>query len=88
MALTKADIKPNLSPCLYVKSLYISRAISHFYRTEFDIWACFGPVGNTETARPNLLLAIFEDILFYVFTVKQSFVFLNIVASALKIFIV
>ena len=30
------------------KSLYRSRAGSHFYGTEYEIWADFGPVGNTE----------------------------------------
>ena len=26
---------------LWSKSLYISRAVSHFYETEFEIWACW-----------------------------------------------
>ena len=30
------------------KSLYRSRAGRHFYGTEYEIWADFGPVGNTE----------------------------------------
>ena len=30
------------------KSLYRSRAGRHFYETEYEIWADFGPVGNTE----------------------------------------
>ena len=30
------------------KSLYRSRARRHFYGTENEIWASFGPVGNTE----------------------------------------
>ena len=30
------------------QSLYRSRAGSHFYGTEYEIWADFGPVGNTE----------------------------------------
>ena len=29
------------------KSVYISRAMSHFYGTYFEIWAGFGPVGST-----------------------------------------
>ena len=33
---------------LFAKSLYRSRAGNHFYGTEYDIWADFGPVGNTE----------------------------------------
>ena len=35
----------NLLPA---KSLYRSRAGSHFDGTEYEIWADFGPVGNTE----------------------------------------
>ena len=30
------------------KSLYRSRGGRHFYGTENEIWASFGPVGNTE----------------------------------------
>ena len=30
------------------KSLYRSRAGSHFYGTEYDIWAVLGPVCNAE----------------------------------------
>ena len=30
------------------KSLYISHAVSNFYGTGIEIWAGFGPVGNTE----------------------------------------
>ena len=30
------------------KSLYRSCAGRHFYETENEIWAAFGPVGNTE----------------------------------------
>ena len=33
---------------LQKKSLYISPAVSHFYGTEYEIWAGFGPVGSTE----------------------------------------
>ena len=32
----------------YPKWLYRSRAGNHFYRTEYEIWADFGPVGNIE----------------------------------------
>jgi len=32
----------------YTKSLYRSRARRHFYGTENEIWAGFGPVGSTE----------------------------------------
>jgi hypothetical protein len=37
------------------KSLYISRAVSHFYGTELGIWACFGLVGSIENCQSNLL---------------------------------
>ena len=30
------------------KSLNRSRAGRHFFKTEYEIWADFGPVGNTE----------------------------------------
>jgi hypothetical protein len=33
---------------LGTKSLQISRLVSHFYGTEYEIWAGFGPVGSTE----------------------------------------
>jgi hypothetical protein len=34
---------------LQAKSLYRSRAGSHFYGTENEIWADFGPVGKTKS---------------------------------------
>ena len=34
--------------CIHAKSLYRSRAGSHFYGTEYEIWVDFWPVGNTE----------------------------------------
>ena len=46
--LSKKDVhicRINLS---WTKSLYRSRTGSHFYGTEYEIWADFGPVGNTE----------------------------------------
>ena len=46
--------RPDSNPCslfaCYVvqpKSLYISPELSHFYGTEYEIWAGFGPVGST-----------------------------------------
>ena len=36
------------SKVLSAISLYISCAVSHFYGTEYEIWADFGPVGCTE----------------------------------------
>ena len=50
------------------KSLYISRAVRHFFGTEFEIWAGFEP-------EPNLLIAIKN------FFLKS---FLNFASSALK----
>ena len=32
----------------FSKSLYTSYRVSNFYTTEIQIWAGFGPVGNTE----------------------------------------
>ena len=45
--------------CLVPKSLYRSRAESHFYGTEYEIWADFGPVGNTEK-QPGPIMSNFE----------------------------
>jgi hypothetical protein len=41
------------------KSLYISRAVSHFYGTEIEIWDGFGPVGNTEKNIWELIMSNF-----------------------------
>ena len=52
------------------KSLYRSRAGRHFYGTENEIWAGFGPVGNTEKnggAYYEQLLRVF----FHVFRGKK-----------------
>ena len=38
--------------------MYISRVASPFYKTEFEIWADFGPVGSTAI---KLKYANFED---------------------------
>ena len=40
------------------KSLYRSRAGSHFNGTEYEIWADFGPVGKTEKIGRYMLLLI------------------------------
>ena len=37
---------------LTAKSLYGSRAGRHFYGTENEIWAGFGPVGNNKNMGP------------------------------------
>ena len=42
------------------KSLFRSRAGSHFYGTEYEIWADFGPVGNTEKKNWAVKYATFE----------------------------
>ena len=43
----KRDINGN-EPYHFLQSHYISRAVSHSYGTEYEIWAGFGPVGSTE----------------------------------------
>ena len=47
------------SVVMQAKSLYISRAVSNFYGTEIEIWAGFGPVGNTE----KKIVADYEQLL-------------------------
>ena len=42
------------------KSLYRSHAGRHFYGTENEIWAGFGPVGNTEKKIGGQLWVTFE----------------------------
>ena len=69
---------------MYTKSLYRSRAGSHFCGTEYEIWADFGPVGNTE----KKIWADYEQLLRPFFSCfrgqKKMLKFLkNIVASAL-----
>jgi hypothetical protein len=68
------------------KSLYRSCAGSHFYGTEYEIWADFGPVVNTEKKwgadYEQLLMPIF-----HFFVGKKMLNFLKKhcnVASALK----
>ena len=36
----------HLCDALESKSLWKCRAVYHFFEREFEIWACFGPVGN------------------------------------------
>ena len=52
--LTKVDTLLNM--------YYLARAGSYFYGTEYEIWADFGPVGNTEKKNwdEQLLRAIFS----------------------------
>jgi hypothetical protein len=70
---------------LKAKSLYRSRAGTHFYGTENVIWAGFEPIGNTEKKSLGRLWATFEDG-FFMFLGAKFFltVFENVVASALK----
>ena len=42
---------------MQAKSLYISRAVGIFYKTEIKIWTGFGPVGNAE--KMGLLMSNF-----------------------------
>ena len=58
-----------VSSMLVPKSLYICRAVSNFYGTEFEIWVDFELVGSTENCPTyyKLLLATFQGIFFYVF---------------------
>ena len=74
-----------MSSCTYLllvlpKSIYRSRAGSHLYGTEYEIWADFGPVGNIE--KKGRLLATFEDS-FFKFSLAIFF-YIYSVASALK----
>ena len=66
------------------KSLYISHVVSNFYWTEIEIWAGFGPVGNTEKN-----WADYEKLLRSVFSCFQGqnffkTIFKHILVSALK----
>ena len=45
---TLVDMAQQEQEAIQAKSLYISRAESNFHGTEIEIWAGFGPVGNTE----------------------------------------
>ena len=53
------------------ESLYRNRKGSHFYGTEYDIWADFRPVGNTEKKNWAVKYATFEGV-FYVFMGKKN----------------
>ena len=56
------------------KSLYISRAVSHFFGIEFET--------VPKTARPNLILATFEGNFFIFLWAKKSIK--DIIAYSLK----
>ena len=57
---------------MVAKSLYISRAVSYFYGTEFDIWAGFGQAGSTENVCNFAKNPTFKGIFFHIFTHKTS----------------
>ena len=59
-----SNTKSNLNTILKPKSLYISRTVSNFYGAEIEIWAGFGPVGNTEKINLGRLGTTFEDAFF------------------------
>ena len=71
--------------CLFIALLYRSPTGRHFYGTENEIWAGFGPVGNTEKMGGQLW-ATFEGVFFMFSGAKKWFklFFKNIVAFALK----
>jgi hypothetical protein len=48
--------------------LYRSRAGRHFYGTENEIWAGFGPVGNTEEKNCGLIMSNFFEGVFFMFS--------------------
>ena len=52
-----------------IKSLYISHKVTNFYGTEIEIWAGFGPVGNTEKI---ILGRLYEQLLRAVFSCFQG----------------
>ena len=53
-------------------SQYRSRAGSHFYGTEYEIWADFGPVGNTEKKVGGPIMSNFWGRFFHVFRGKKK----------------
>ena len=75
-----------ISLFMQAKSLYRNCAGSQFFGTEYEIWADFGPVGNTEKKR---WVADCEQLLREVFSCFQGQIFFlnffeNTIASALK----
>ena len=71
---------------LLPKSLYISPAVTNFYGTEIEIFAGFGPVGNTEKKILGPIISNFVGIFFLFLWAKNKFKFkkIYIEASALK----
>ena len=60
---------------MWSKSLYRSRASSHFYETEYEIWADIGPVGNTEKKVGGPVMSNFEGSFFMFSGVNEIFFF-------------
>ena len=54
--------------CISPKPLYRNFAGNHFYGTEYEIWADFGPVGNTEQIFGN----IYDQLLRVLFSCFQG----------------
>ena len=52
----------------------ISPAGSHFYGTEYEIWACFGPVCSTEIFRLGLKVCYFW-VQFFMFSLAKKNIF-------------
>ena len=66
------------------KVIYRSRAGSHFYGTEYDIWADFGPVGNAEKKCWADYEQLFRAFFSSFHGQKNIYFFIDIVASGLK----
>ena len=67
--------------------LYRNCAGSHLYGTEYEIWADFGPVGNTEKKNWAVKYSTFEGVFlsFHGQKKMKKLTFLkNIVATSLK----
>ena len=65
----------NMSPrrqMFQPKSLYISRAVRHFYETEYEIWAGLGPVDSTENFNLGHKVCYFWRQFCYVFMGKKD----------------
>ena len=65
---------------LHSKSLYISRAVTHFHGTWFEIWAGLEVVGNVENCPTEAIISNFWGQPFVSFH-GQYYFFLNIVVS-------
>ena len=55
---------------LLAKSLYGSQAVYHFFGTEYEIKAGFGPIGNTENFQGAVKYTL--RAFFYVFMGKRN----------------